>query len=268
MNRKLYVISAVLVVFGAIAVIGMKTAPRFYGSELSLPEELASVTEIDVDNSMAIVRRNGVWSSRDDDFYPVDNEKVDTLLEWLRQASLTPSPCEEIPSGAAGVTLKTPSEIRLFYPDGENAAERLTVVFGGQCAVLSGRFDIPAQPYRWFMQPLFPFSDDDIEEIYGAEPGDFSFSGLVFYQVAHDGDFADWDKRKITVVTTGGIVLEMTLYARGHSYWASFAVKPTVMPTVEAAAYLKNNGFLYDGWYFELPQPEGSRLFDSDGYDA
>jgi len=135
MNRKLYVISAVLVVFGAIAVIGMKTAPRFYGSELSLPEELASVTEIDVDNSMAIVRRNGVWSSRDDDFYPVDNEKVDTLLEWLRQASLTPSPCEEVPSGAAGVTLKTPAEIRLFYPDGENAAERLTVVFGGQCAL-------------------------------------------------------------------------------------------------------------------------------------
>lgn len=268
MNKKIAVISFILLISAVAAIAGLKAVSRSYASKSELFEDLKNVTELNVGNSMTIVRHNGIWSSQDDDLYPVDNAKVENLLEQLRQAALTPSSCEDEPSGTPDIVLKSSAEIKLFYPDGENPAEQTVVVSDGRCVLLTGNFDIPAQPYQWFVQPLFPFSDDDIEEIYGAEPGYFSFSDLVFYQAAHEGDFTDWDQKKITVITTGGIIFEITLYARGHSYWASVVLKETPMPTVEAAAYIKNNGFLYDGWYFELPQPEGSRLFNDDNYNS
>ena len=268
MNKKIAVISFILLISAVAAIAGLKAVSRSYASKSELFEDLKNVTELNVGNSMTIVRHNGVWSSQDDDLYPVDNAKVENLLEQLRQAALIPSSCEDEPSGTPDIVLKSSAEIKLFYPDGENPDEQTVVVSDGRCVLLTGNFDIPAQPYQWFVQPLFPFSDDDIEEIYGAEPGYFSFSDLVFYQAAHEGDFTDWDQKKITVITTGGIIFEITLYARGHSYWASVVLKETPMPTVEAAAYIKNNGFLYDGWYFELPQPEGSRLFNDDNYNS
>lgn len=264
MNKKIFIIAFVLIILGSVAAVGLKKAPQFYKSEAKLPEEFAAVREFVVNDSMAIIRRNGIWCSRDDDCYPVDNNRVEKLLSHLQEAALNSLSCKEAPLGSADIIFKASSDMALFYPHDEEAVRQVDIVQGKSCFSLAGNFDIPDQPYQWFMQPLFKFSDNDIEEIYGTDPAEFSFSNLIFYQATRNNDFDDWDKRTIKIITSGGIIIEMTVFARGHSYWASVILKETPMPTAEAAAYIKNNGFLFDGWYFELPQPEGNRLFNND----
>lgn len=265
MNKKMFIIAFVLIVLGTAAIIGLKIAPHFYKQEIKLPDEIASVQEFIVDNSMSVIRHDGIWSSRDDDFYPVDNDKVENLLAQLKQAVLSASECKEMPSGTADIVFKTIPDTALFSSYDENGGQYVEIMQEKNCMALSEKIDIPDQPYQWFMQPLFPFSDNDIEEIYGMDPSHFSFANLIFYQVTRSNDFEEWDSRKFKIITSGGIIIEMNIFARGHSYWMSVALNTTPMPTKGAAAYIKNNGFLFDGWYFELPQPEGSRLFDNAG---
>ena len=90
---------------------------------------------------------------------------------------------------------------------------------------------------------------------------DFSFDDLIFYQVTQKNDFEDWASKNIRIEMRNGIIIRLTVLTRNHSYWVNVALDTSVMPTVEAYEFVKNNGFLYDGWYFELPQPVGSRLF-------
>lgn len=262
MNKKMVVVLAAL---GGAAVIGLKTAPQFYRAELELPQEIDSAKEFIVGNSMTIVHHKGIWSSHDDDFYPVDNDKVENLLSQFKSAAINSSVCQEMPVGSADIVLKTASgsDVALFYAHGSEPIQRVEAVQNGRCFELEGTFNIPEQPYQWFRQPLFPFSDSDTEEIYGIDPSRFSFSELVFYQASRSNDFEEWDKRKIKVTTSGGVVIDMTVYAYGHSYWLSVSLKTSPMPSIKADNYIKNNGFLFDGWYFELPQPEGNRLFDN-----
>ena len=89
-----------------------------------------------------------------------------------------------------------------------------------------------------------------------------AFSELFFYQAVHNNDFEDWDNKKIKIIMNNGIIAELTIYAQGHSYWMSVNLTTTALPSIEADEFVKNNGFLYEGWYFEIPQPEGSRLFN------
>lgn len=263
MNKKLLYTTFGLVAVGAISVAGLFTVPKFYAGEQKLPEVLMKTTSFTVDNSMNIERKNGVWSSKDDDFYPVDNQVVDILMGALSQATLSAKTCAEEPSGEPKLVMHGKKDILLYHDENDAENAGVSVLYNDKCHWLAGDFSIPSQPYLWFTQPLLPFSNQDIDEIYGADPDNFAFSELFFYQAARSDDFFEWDSRKIKIVLQNGIVADLTIYNQGHSYWMSVNLGLTVMPTVEADEFVKNNGFLYEGWYFEIPQPEGSRLFDS-----
>lgn len=262
MNRKLAITTVFLVLLGGLSIAGLKIAPDFYDFGEKLSEKLETINSFTIDNSMQVVRKNGVWSSQEDDFYPVDNDVVELFFKEMKKASLKAEICEGKPDAEPGMVLHGKKDIDVFYDENNEINTKIVLTDHKKCYVLTGDFRIPAQPYQWFVQPLLPFSNQNIEEIYGADPAQFAFSELFFYQAVHNNDFEDWDNKKIKIIMNNGIIAELTIYAQGHSYWMSVNLTTTALPSIEADEFVKNNGFLYEGWYFEIPQPEGSRLFN------
>ena len=269
MKKKFVLIIGVLTLIGILAATSSWFSPDFYRTSPQLTIRLAEVSEFTINESMTIVRKDGIWCSRDDDFYPVNNDVVDMFLADLRSSAEHTQRYKGDLDGKDTIVLRGGEgpDIQLFFDAVDGQAEEIKALVGKNAYVLRGNFRMPSQPYQWFNQPLIPLSNSSIEEIYGADPDSFAFSELFFYQVTKQNDFAEWDSHEVKIVTVDGIVINMTIYAQARSYWASVDLQTSVMPTIEASDYVKTNGFLYDGWFFELPQPEGNRLFGFENND-
>lgn len=263
MNKKLLITLSGLSILSGMVLLIMKNIPSFYNEEMKLSVLLNDVKSLKVNDGIMIVRKDGIWCSRDDDYYPVNNQMVDELVASLQNAALHAEKNNANVEGKDKIVLSAGDgeKISLFFDEEAGKTDRITVLYNEQNEVLNGIFAVPAQPYQWFVQPLIKLNDTDVEEISGIEPQDFSFDDLIFYQVTQKNDFEDWASKNIRIEMRNGIIIRLTVLTRNHSYWVNVVLDTSVMPTVEAYEFVKNNGFLYDGWYFELPQPVGSRLF-------
>ena len=265
MNKRFIKIALVLVLTGIISSLAFFYIPKSYKKTLKLPDAILSATELFYNNSLSLSKKNGVWVSTADDNYPVDNDLVEVLLKELYQASLNAQKYDEDVWGNDEIIIKTATndEITLYFDELSGQAQEILVVINDDKYLLNGKFAVPSQPFEWFLQPLLPFENSDISEIYGVDPLKFSFSDMIFYQATKSNDFTEWDNREIKVITNEGIVMTFTIFAMGHSYWMEIDVATTVMPTIAADEFIKNNTFLYKDWFFELPQPIGSKLFEN-----
>ena len=263
MSRKVIIISVLCLVLAVTAMIAMLFAPSFYNSEISLPTYLSNVDKLVVNNSMTIVRKMGVWCSQDDDCYPVDNDVVDMLMDNLQEASLYAQRCYDQCDGTNEIVLisQNGEKVSLLFDADNGYTKKIMAIYKGKNVLLEGDFFVPSQPYQWFEQPLIKLSNADIEEISGVEPENFNFDELVFYQASKSNDFAEWEAKQINIVLKNGLIADFIVYAKSHSYWISLSLETTVMPTKDAFEYAKNTAQLYDGWFFELPQPLGNKLF-------
>lgn len=266
MKQRFIFITIALLIIGTTSIIGIYYANRPSISVPQLSLQIASTNTIIVNNDTTLVRQNGIWYSRDDDFYPVNSDIAEKLLNDLQQALTQSISYKDEISEGGEIIIKTslPHNIKLYFNAVNGQTDEMIAVYNSEKYLLRGNFQIPSQPYQWFIQPLIPLSDNNISEIYGIDPSKFSFSQLFFYQATKQNDFKDWDRHNLKIMTTDGIIVNLTVYMRNHSYWASVDLQTSVMPTLAAAEYVKNNGFLYSGWFFELPQPEGNRLFSSE----
>lgn len=263
MNKKLAVAIVLLLILSGVAIYIMRKMPSFYSEEMMLPTLFANIEAFRVNDGLTIVRKDGIWCSQDDDYYPVNNVMVDDFIVALQNAALHVEQNSNVIEGNNKIELLLSGgdKISLFF-DGDNGrTDRFMVLSNNKSDMLRGDFVVPVQPYQWFVQPLIKFNDSDIEEISGVEPHDFSFRDLIFYQVTQKNDFEAWASKNIRIEMRNGIIIKFTILTKNHSYWLNMVLDTSVMPTVDAFDFVKNNGFLYDGWFFELPQPVGSRLF-------
>ena len=262
MNKKLMKIVLVLILVGISFFLAFFYVPKSYKHTLNLPEAILSANELFYNNSLNLRKNDGIWVSTADDNYPVDNDLVEVLLKELYQAAIKAKKYDEDVWGNDEIIIKTENdEVKLYFDELSGQTQEILAVINDDKYLLNGQFVVPSQPFEWFLQPLLPFENEDISEIYGIDPSKFSFSDIVFYQATKSNDFIEWDNREIKVITNNGIVLTFTIYAMGHSYWMGVDVATTVMPTIAADEFIKNNNFLYKDWFFELPQPIGSKLF-------
>ena len=247
MNKKLIKILLVLILMGILSFLAFLYVPKSYKNTLKLPEAILSANELFYNNSLSLSKKEGVWVSTADDNYPVDNDLVEVLLKELYQASINAKKYNEDVWGNDEITIKTPTndEIKLYFDEISGQTQEILAVINDNKYLLNGQFAIPSQPFEWFLQPLLPFENENISEIYGIDPSKFSFSNIVFYQASKNNDFIEWDNKEIKVITNDGIVLTFTIYAMGHSYWMGVDITTTVMPTIAADEFIKNNNFLY-----------------------
>ncbi|MBR1648291.1 MAG: hypothetical protein IJ689_01660 [Alphaproteobacteria bacterium] len=263
MKKNFWKISLLLGAGVALCAVALIKKPQFYSLSPELSKVITEADSLEINDGLTAIKQDGIWCSRDDDCYPLNNDLTDKFIRELSHSALNALPYNKEIEGENSIILhsRNGEELKLLYDNDEGQTDEIIALQGDNGFELKGRFLIPAQPYQWFIQPLLPFDNEDIEEIYGAEPQDFDFKTLDFYQAVNQSDFDEWDKKDIRIVLKNGVVIAMELFNLGHSYWVKIDMSTTVMPSLSAEEYVKNNGFLYEGWYFELPQPVGSRLW-------
>ncbi len=89
----------------------------------------------------------------------------------------------------------------------------------------------------WLLQNLTSFEIDDI-----------------MYQDNFDKKYPAVDIKKIYDITTFyGLVFEMIFYDTGdNKAWVNIKLLADTLPKAAVYDYIKDNGFLYDGWYFSI----------------
>ena len=90
-----------------------------------------------------------------------------------------------------------------------------------------------------------------------------TFRNVVPQQLFNPDEFPQ--KRNLRVTLFNGLVTDMEIYADANqkAFWTAIKISSTRLPTRGVNDYIKNNGFFYDGWYFELPPETGYILFNT-----
>lgn len=260
MNKKLFSFFCISLI---LAFIVFCLTPDFYTPDNTLPQKISQTERIIIDDEMTMEKTNGVWNSLENEGYPLDNDAVIKMLEYFEKASVYAKKHNSSNTGNYKIVLKNANdeETELFFHKKDQKINGAVAVVDKQTYYFPAELSIPSQPYQWFSQPLLPFESSSISKISGIEKEKFDFADLLFFQATRQNDFSDWTNKQIDITLDSGIVLKLTLYTKNGSYWLSAQMKNTIMPTKEAKEFINNNKELYDGWFFEIPQPIGNGLF-------
>ena len=161
--------------------------------------------------------------------------------------------------------------------------------------LVNNDFTIPQKFYSWFQQPLLNYAPQQIKSFEMENDGrKIKFNRITPHDAYTDGDgrketltiFSDLfsyltfrnvvpqqlfnpdefpQKRNLRVTLFNGLVTDMEIYADANqkAFWTAIKISSTRLPTRGVNDYIKNNGFFYDGWYFELPPETGYILFNT-----
>lgn len=156
--------------------------------------------------------------------------------------------------------------------------------------LITGNYAFPNKMASWLQQPLLSLEESEIssyavEETTAERPDvliPFKISGTnkdidisrhlkplgyvdaVNVLQSENFDIKDWpEHKKLTITTFEGLVIVMNIFTNQNKYWATITLSTTTLPTPQTNDYIKNNAFLYNGWYFELNPTSGRILFNS-----
>lgn len=90
------------------------------------------------------------------------------------------------------------------------------------------------------------------------------FKYLSYEEVVSAQNFDDTlypHRAEIVLTDFSGLVRHLEILTDNSTYWLRQTFSTTPLPTRETNDYIKNNSFLYDGWYFKVSPQEGKRLY-------
>ena len=154
--------------------------------------------------------------------------------------------------------------------------------------LVNGNFNLPIYQYHWLLNPVLSIVDEVIEEI---NVGDNKISRKDGKDVFTDKDgnhvntkvlldiisdvkainvltedefkkvYTDSVKVKyIDFVTFFGLKIVCNIYYDEKNTWLNVYLTTTPLPKTSVNDYIKDNNFLYKGWYFKLKPEQGSVL--------
>ncbi|MDD4557130.1 MAG: hypothetical protein PHE89_07415 [Alphaproteobacteria bacterium] len=148
---------------------------------------------------------------------------------------------------------------------------------GDEVFVASGVFSFPKEKISWIQQPSFSLNKSNIGFISLEEEGktkDIAFKELplmareylsftYFEEVLPEKAFDSSkfpQQKKLTVESKDGLLVVYDIFI-GEEYWVKLSVGTNKLPTAQVAEYVKENAFLYKGWYFKMPQEFAPYMF-------
>lgn len=160
--------------------------------------------------------------------------------------------------------------------------------------LISSSFVLPKHRYSWLQQPLLNYipqqiqgykwhNSDDLEIVVerSDERKNFTnqqgkvinlrlfseqFTYLLFRDVKKNFalNLADYPQhRQLQITNFNGLITNLDFHTDASSYWVGVKISGPRLKTIQVDAYIKDNSFLYDGWYFELAPEIGRFLFNS-----
>ena len=246
--------------------------------------------------SVDVALKNGVWSLKNYNMYPVNRALMNKLLTSVNSAEF-----EKKETVVLNVTnypvIKTfvGEEVQDYVMLGETTADNKFMFvqkIGQANAWLTKEiFDFDLPHHMWFERSLEQLKTEDVARIVLSGEGyEFEYvrslpteffkaqNGVsVDLQWLADGalksEFVDvrnedsFDKkrfaheRKILFEMFDGLIVEFELFTNLSDYWMKINLLKSPLISNKANAYIKNNQDLYDGWYFNLDPKYGKKLF-------
>ncbi len=152
--------------------------------------------------------------------------------------------------------------------------------------IADGNFLLPTEIYSWLMQPLFEFPENIFDAISITQSGKtataertdarsyfFNNGNVVFPQsvierysylitekvlsVQNFDEILFPHHKQIVLSTFNGLKLTTDMFYDNQDYWIKITLSPMVLSTAAVNAYIKDNAFRYDGWYFKIPPAAG-----------
>ncbi len=151
--------------------------------------------------------------------------------------------------------------------------------------LIDGDFNIPLTAKDWLLRPILSIPQKAVESItigknyaqrmtpdgkfYGAHGGFADVDALqnvllgiraINVMSAEDFQKSEWQKTQekvIDVVTFYGLEFIFKLYTRNDRYWLQINLSTTSLPMSSVNDYIRDNRFLYEGWFFELSSEQG-----------
>lgn len=254
------------------------------------------------DYILTLVRGDNYWNVAEADFYYANSLRLEKLLAAIAGAACSRCLKENDSNRYGfpnGVEIRTYSgdkllnayvfgnydiynQFRFFQPLNEN-----------KICLTDAEFDFPEQFYSWLQQPLMQLQESDVSRIKitsgnGRErliarttelrplqetdngrtvnlQNFFDVTGyLSFTNVLSAADFAEnpISVGKIDITLFSGLIYNLHLFRHNGSFWLQMNLSSTALPTEGIGDYIKDNAFLYDGWYFRLSASKGSVLSD------
>lgn len=190
-----------------------------------------------------IYKDKGVWKSSNG--YPLDNDKIDVFFLSLQTATLLGELVEEKKFSKQIELLQNAKPVFVAYLSDDNRA----ILLNNHKYLLSRMVNLPD---NLFFEPLLPLEDMQIgtSEVEGLE-----FSQLIYTNVIKENEAVLSGEKNFKVVTKNGVVINFALF---NNNLVSVALSLSALPTKSAAAFVKNNTPLYNGWIFEILPLKGS----------
>lgn len=160
--------------------------------------------------------------------------------------------------------------------------------------LISNEFRLPQLLYSWFQQPLLNYLPQMIRSFSWKTPDtpeksfvrdqpkqDFigidgkkyrlrlfsdQFTYLTFRDAAREEDFdlkAFPEHKSLQIVNFNTLITNIDFYTDQQQYWIKVKISAPNLKTFAIDTYIKDNNFLYDGWYFQLSPEIGRFLYNS-----
>lgn len=112
-------------------------------------------------------------------------------------------------------------------------------------------------------KPFLVFTDNKPYKLIRTERLFKHLAYLSYDQVISAQNFDDTrypDVKHLKITTFDGLIAAIDLFSDKNNYWIRLSLSTTALPTTATNDYIKNNAFLYDGWFFKLPTETGEAL--------
>ena len=237
-------------------------APSRYGEGSLLFTDIDRLSSIVIkkgNEKIKLRKQEGSWICNG---YYAKNAVIDAFLQELGQAEI---------KAVIDKRLEAESDIELkdgqnaFFYFGLNSTEdgKSVVVADNKSYVLDRNIALPSDVREFFVQPLLPLSNMDIEQYVGIEAQIDDLVGIEYTGAVKQipSSMVNHDYKSFVLISNDGVKFVCGLYKYGENYLMTLSLKTTIMPTVEADAFVKQNGFRYEGWYFKILPSDGNRLW-------
>lgn len=156
--------------------------------------------------------------------------------------------------------------------------------------LISGTWQLPSEVYSWILQPILEYPADLIEKVSLESDGSSvsaarqsqsmpfisqrkpvlnlnglleRFSFFIAEAVLSAQNFDEQlfpTRRRIELTTFSGLITTIELYSNQTEYWVKISLSAAPLTTSGVNTYIRDNSFLYDGWFFKIPAVNGRIL--------
>ena len=249
--------------------------------------------------TITLTPENSFWQIKEADNYYAAFDIMRNLRQNINEARFTAYeqhfPLTEDSSATSlqiiGENGKELNHIILIRPNSEGNGWLAKIPAVEGVFTISGKYAFPDKLSDWTQQPLLSLEKRDIQSIsvgnkkafrnepvqpfvisqkdrpskvIGLENIERHIIYLPYIQVMSAQNFDDTrypDCRNLSLALFSGLVYNLRICTDNQDYWAKLTLSTTTLPTSETNDYIRYNAFLYDGWFFKLPESTGRLLY-------